>query len=472
MGMLANSSTRGDELKRNSINMLEGPLLSRIFSYTVPIILSGVLQLLFNAVDLVVVSNWGGDEALAAVSATGSLITLITNLFMGLSVGAGITVARSLGQGRYDDVQKTIHTAVPIAIISGIILTVIGVVFSEYFLELMGTDEDVIKDAALYMRIYFCGITFSMLYNFGAAILRATGDTQGPLIYLTISGIANVVLNIFFVTVFNMTVDGVAIATVISLGISTLLTYTNLIKRTDECRLNIKKLCIDKRALASIVRIGLPSGIQGALFSISNVLIQSSINSFGDIAMAGNGAANSIEGFIYTSMNAFSHTTQNFVSQNYGAKKFKRIKKVTLLSIIMVTVIGAGMGGVIYLFRAPLVSIYTDNPVAANYAYIKLLYVGVFYFLCGIMETIAGTIRGLGSSVTPMIVSLIGACLLRIVWILTVFEQNRTFETLFLSYPVTWIITIAMHTVVLLAIYKKKKKAAESEAEQPAESKA
>jgi len=446
--------------------MLEGPLFGRVISYTLPIILSGVLQLLFNAVDHSMVSHWGGDEALAAVSATGSLITLITNLFMGLSVGAGITVARALGQRRREDVQKTVHTSVPIAIVSGVILTVVGIVFSEYFLRLMGTDEKVIDDAALYMRIYFCGITFSMLYNYGAAILRATGDTRGPLIYLTVGGLANVVLNIFFVTVLGMTVDGVAMATVISLGISTVLTFANLMRRTDECRLDLKKLCFDKRAFLSILRIGLPSGIQGALFSISNVLIQSSINSFGDIAMAGNGAANSIEGFIYTAMNAFSHTTQNFVSQNYGAKNFKRIKKITALSIAMVTAVGAVMGAVIYLLREPLVSIYTDSPVAAEYAYIKLFYVGLFYFLCGIMETLAGSIRGLGASVTPMIVSLIGACVLRVIWIYTIFENNRSFETLFLSYPVTWVITILCHAAVFIVLYTKKKKAVEKESKE------
>lgn len=455
--------------------MTEGHLFKKILLYTVPIILSGILQLLFNAVDLIVVGHFCGDVALASVGATSSLINLITNLFIGLSVGAGITVARALGERRADDVSDAVHTAMPIAVISGAILTVVGMVFSETFLKLMDTPDSVIGGSTLYMRIYFGGIIFSMVYNFGAAILRATGDTQSPLVYLAVAGLVNAGLNVLFVTAFDMTVDGVAYATVISQAISAVLVVANLIRRHDECRFSPRRMRINRRALINIARIGLPSGIQGSLFSISNVLIQSSINSFGDAAISGSTAAGSIEGFVYTSMNSFSHTTQNFVSQNRGAEKFDRIRKTVLISVGMVTVIGISLGLLVFALRYPLLSIYLkESTEAVDYAISKLFYVGVFYFLCGIMDSLSGAIRGLGSSTAPMLVSLVGVCGIRVLWIYTVFQipEYHTFSCLCISYPITWTITALAHATLftVLFLHERKKsrlRAAESAPNEP-----
>ena len=355
--------------------MTEGPLFRKIVLYTVPIIFSGVLQLLFNAVDLVVVGRFCGEISLAAVGATGSLINLLVNLFIGLSVGAGICVARALGAGDKESVKNAIHTAMPVAIICGLVLTAVGVPLSRNLLALMDTPDNVIGLSSVYMQIYFSGAVFSMTYNFGAAILRATGDTNGPLAYLSIAGIINVLLNIFFVSVFDMNVAGVALATVISQAVSATLVVINLMRRTDICRFNPRKMRIRKNSLLSIMRIGIPSGIQSAFFSISNVINQSSINSFGDIAMSGVAAASSIEGFVYNSMNAFMHTTQNFVSQNYGAKKFDRILRVVLISVATVTVVGLALGVTTYLLATPLLSIYiSDSQAAIEYGIADKIY--------------------------------------------------------------------------------------------------
>lgn len=442
--------------------MTEGPLFRKIVLYTVPIIFSGVLQLLFNAVDLVVVGRFCGEISLAAVGATGSLINLLVNLFIGLSVGAGICVARALGAGDKESVQNAIHTAMPVAIICGLVLTAVGVPLSRNLLALMDTPDNVIGLSSVYMQIYFSGAVFSMTYNFGAAILRATGDTNGPLAYLSIAGIINVLLNIFFVSVFDMNVAGVALATVISQAVSATLVVINLMRRTDICRFNPRKMRIRKNSLLSIMRIGIPSGIQSAFFSISNVINQSSINSFGDIAMSGVAAASSIEGFVYNSMNAFMHTTQNFVSQNYGAKKFDRILRVVLISVATVTVVGLALGVTTYLLATPLLSIYiSDSQAAIEYGIVRIAYIGLTYFLCGIMETVAGAIRGLGASISPMFISLIGACAFRVVWIFTVFQipKYHTLECIYVGYPISWILTIAAHATLFLTLYFKKKKA-------------
>jgi len=441
--------------------MTEGPLFKKILTYTLPIIFSGVLQLMFNAVDLIVVGHFCGEVSLAAVGATGSLINLIVNVFIGLSVGGGITVARALGAGKDDEVKKAVHTVIPLAVISGLFLTAIGVPLSGFFLSLMDTPDNVIGLSTTYMQIYFSGTVFSMLYNFGSAILRATGDTQRPLIYLTIAGVANVVLNVFFVTVFDMNVAGVALATMISHAISAILILINLMKRTDACHFNFRRMRIDRRALKSIIHIGVPSGVASSFFSISNVLIQSSINSFGDIVMSGAAAAASIEGFVYTSQNAFMHTSQNFVSQNYGAKNFSRIKKTVIISTATVTVVGLVLGMGAYLLSTPLLKIYIkDSAEAIKYGIIRMSFVSTLYFLCGIMEVISGAIRGLGSSLPPTIVSLIGACAFRVIWILTVFQipEYHTIECIYVSYPISWILTIIAHVITFIIVYKKKKK--------------
>lgn len=442
------------------MNMTEGRLFGKIVAYTVPIIFSGILQLLFNAVDLIVVGHFCGELSLAAVGATGSLVSLLVNLFIGISVGSGICVARALGAGNREEVENAVHTTIPLALISGVLLTAIGVPVAPMLLKLMDTPDNVLPLSTVYVQIYFGGIIFNMIYNFGAAILRATGDTQGPLIYLTVSGVANAVLNVFFVTVFHMNVAGVALATLISHAISAALVMINLMRRTDICRFNPKKMRIRKASLLQIARIGIPSGVQSSLFSISNVIIQSSLNSFGDIAMSGVAAAANIEGFIYTSQNSFMHTTQNFVSQNYGAKKFNRILKIFGISFITVTVVGFSLGLAVNLIGAPLLSIYIkDSAEAIGYGLIRFKYVALLYFMCGIMEVIAGAIRGLGVSVAPMISSLVGACLFRIVWIYTVFAENHTLECLYVSYPISWGLTICANLILFVIFFRNKKKA-------------
>ncbi len=446
-------------LKSTSLNMTEGKLFRKILSYTLPIMLSSILQLLFNAADLVIVGHFCGEQSLAAVGATSSLIHLIVNLFIGISVGAGIAVAHSIGSADTEAVRDSVHTAIPLALISSVIITAVGIPLSPVFLSWMQTPSSIIGMASTYMQIYFAGTVFNMLYNFGAAILRANGDTRAPLIYLSVAGIANVCLNVFFVTILNMNVAGVALATVISQAISAVLVIINLMKRTDICRLDIKRMKIKKKALLATAKIGVPTGIQSSLFSISNVLIQASANPFGDIAISGITAAASIESFVYVAITSFTHTVQNFVSQNYGAKKLDRIRNTVFISLGTVTVVGLVLGIGAYMLGTPLLSIYIkDSKEAIEFGLKRLFYISNFYFLCGVMDVLAGAIRGLGVSLAPMAVSLIGACGFRILWIYTIFkiENFHTLECLYLSYPVSWVLTILAHAIVLLIVFKRK----------------
>ncbi len=439
-------------------SMTEGPLLSRIILYTIPIILTGILQLLFNAADLVVVGRYCGSVSVAAVGATGAIINLIVNMFIGLSVGAGVTVAHGLGSGRNEDVHKTVHTAIPTALVSGAVLTVIGIAGADTFLRWMDTPDDVLKLSASYMRIYFAGITASMLYNFGAAILRAAGDTKSPLLYLTSAGVINVILNIIFVRAFNMDVAGVALATTISQIISAILILLNLMRRNDSCRLSLRKLKFHKRQLKRIIQIGFPAGIQGSLFSISNVIIQSSVNSFGKVVMSGNAAAGNIEGFVYTTMNSFHQTALNFTGQNHGAGKLKRIKRITVICLLSVFTAGLTAGCLAYAFGRPLLSIYvTDSPEAIDYGMIRMAYICIPYFLCGLMDVATGLIRGLGYSVAPMIITVIGVCGMRIGWIYTVFrsEKYHTLQSLYLSYAISWSLTFLTELILFCVLYHK-----------------
>lgn len=446
-------------MKRINHDMLHGPLLGNLITYTIPIMLTGILQLLFNAADLVVVGQYRGSIALAAVGATGALTALIVNLFIGLSTGAGVTVAHAIGSKDAERTHRTVHTAVTISVIGGVVLSIIGVLFSEQFLIWMDTPEDVLPLSALYMRIYFTAMPVVMLYNFCASILRAAGDTKSPLMILAVSGVINVVLNIIFVTVFGMSVDGVALATVISTAVSAVRTAIALMRRTDAVRLELRKLRIYKPQLLKIIRIGLPAGIQGSIFSISNVLIQSSINSFGKIVMSGNAAAGNIEGFIYTSLNAFYQATLNFVGQNVGARQYKRVSKILWLSMACVTVLGISMSSLVYAFGPPLLGIYiSDSAEAIGYGMIRFTYVCLPYFLCGLMEVCTGALRGMGVSVMPMIASIIGVCGIRIGWILTVFRipAYHSLESLYFSYIVSWVFTTAFHLVSFLIIHRKR----------------
>ena len=440
--------------------MLQGPLLWNIILYTIPIILTSILQLLFNAADLVIVGRFCGSISVAAVGATGSITNLIVNLFIGLSVGAGVAVAHGLGGHEDDAVSRTVHTALPTAIISGVILTVIGVAFSETFLRLMQTPENVLSLSAVYMKIYFGGITFTMVYNFCASILRAAGDTKSPLIFLTFAGIANVVLNVIFVTVFHMNVAGVALATTISQGISAVLVVIALMRRTDACRLTLSKMRIYLPQLTKILRIGLPAGIQGSLFSISNVIIQSSVNSFGDILMSGNAAAANIEGFVYASQNAFHQTAVNFVGQNAGAGQYDRVKKILWICLGSVSVVGLALGSAIWLLGPQLLSIYiTDSAEAITYGMIRLTYICLPYFICGLMDVSTGALRGMGASLFPMVISVLGVCGLRIGWIYSIFQIPRfhTPQCLYFSYTISWTLTFLCQLGAFFLVYKKQK---------------
>lgn len=438
--------------------MLEGPLLINIIRYTVPIILTSVLQLMFNAADLVVVGRYCGSISVGAVGATGAITSLIVNLFMGLSVGAGVTVAHAIGAREEEIVHRTVHTALPTALVSGAVLTVIGVTFSEDLLKMMGTPEDVRALSAVYMRLYFCGMTFNMVYNFSASILRAAGDTKSPLIFLTLAGIINVVLNLIFVTQFHMNVAGVALATAISQGVSAVLVVMALMRRRDECRLELKRMRFYLPQLAKMMRIGLPAGVQSSLFSISNVMIQSSINSFGESLMSGNAAAQNIEGFLCVVMNAFHQTSVNFIGQNMGAHQHKRALQTLRSCLGCVAAAGIVGGLVMYSFGPQLLSIYiTDSQEAVAYGMFRMTYALLPYFLFGLMDVTTGALRGMGASIVPMVISVLGVCGIRVFWLATVFQipQFHTPQSLYISYPISWVITFAAQMTAFWIVYRR-----------------
>ena len=444
-------------MKKNAQNMLQGPLFWSILSYTVPIILTSVLQLLFNAADLVVVGRFCGSISVAAVGATGSITNLLVNFFVGLSVGAGVTVAHALGSREDQVVHRTVHTALPTALISGLVLTVVGVTFADTFLGLMGTPDNVLALSSVYMKIYFAGITFTMVYNFCAAILRAVGDTKSPLIFLSAAGVINVALNLVFVTVLHMNVAGVALATAISQAISAITVVIVLMKRTDACRLELKKMRFYRIQLFKMLRIGLPAGIQSSLFSISNVLIQSSVNSFGDIFMSGNAASGNIEGFLYVTMNSFHQTAVNFIGQNMGAQQYSRVKKILWVCLGSVGIVGLSLGLLMWTFGEQLLAIYiTDSAQAITYGMIRMTYLALPYFLCGLMDVSTGALRGMGASFTPMVISVLGVCGIRIGWIMTIFRipQFHTPQCLYISYAISWTVTFLIQMLAFRHIYK------------------
>ena len=445
--------------KKYEINMCEGPLFSKLILFAVPLMLSSILQLLYNAADVIVVGRFAGSSALAAVSSTGSLINLIVNLFIGLSVGANVVAARFFGAKDDQGVHEVVHTSMLLSIIGGIGVGIVGFTCSKTFLGWMDSPPDVIDQAALYMKIYFCGMPAQMIYNFGASILRAIGDTRRPLIFLTISGAVNVVLNLILVIVFHMGVAGVAIATIVSQILSATFVVICLIraKGSSFC-LDLKKLRIYRSKLMLIMQTGIPAGIQGSLFSISNVLIQSSINSFGSTAMAGNGAAGNIEGFIYVAMNAFHHAALTFTSQNLGAHNLARIKRVAVQCVLIVTIVGIAIGGGAMLAAEPLLSIYDSDPEVIAFGVLRMQIICLTYFGCGIMDVMGGLMRGLGYSITPMIVSLVGACGFRIFWIYTFFAWNPTLTCLYTSYPISWALTAAAHAVCFIIAMRQMKR--------------
>ena len=441
--------------KSYEMDMCHGPLLRKLLVFSLPVMLSGVLQLLFNAADIIVVGQYVGSTALAAVGSTGSLINLLINLLIGLSVGANVMVARYYGAHEEKLVSQTVHTAILLSLVSGIVMIFIGIALAEPLLRLMGTPDNVLDQAALYVRIYFAGMPVIMLYNFGSAILRAVGDTKRPMYFLLIAGILNVFMNLFFVIVFHMGVAGVALATVLSQCVSAGLVLLCLIRSNGAIKLHLKEMKIHKEPLLKMIRVGLPAGIQGSIFSISNVLIQSSVNSFGDIAMAGNAAASNIEGFIYTCMNAIYQAAISFTSQNYGAGQYRRIRKIMRSGVLIVSCVGFLLGGIAFLCAPILLSIYNTDPQVIQYGMLRMEIICLTYFTCGIMDVMVGCLRGLGYSIMPMIVSLAGACGIRVLWIFTVFQWDRTLTMLYISYPVSWIITAAVHIICFLVIIRK-----------------
>ena len=445
--------------RQYEIDMVNGPLLGKMLAFYFPLMFSSVLQLLFNAADVIVVGQYAGSNALAAVGSTSSLINLLTNLFIGLSVGVNVLAAHYYGAKQDREMKDMVHTAIVTALGGGILLLILGVALAGPALTAMGTPEDVINMSILYMRVYFLGMPFSMLYNFGSAILRAIGDTRRPMTYLFLAGVVNVVLNLFFVISLHMGVAGVAAATALSQGISAVLVLRCLMTSEGAYKLILTEIKADREMIGRMMKIGLPAGLQGSLFSISNVLIQSSVNSFGSLVMAGNTAASNIEGFVYVSMNAFQQTAISFTGQNYGAMKYRRILKIAGICLVSVTVVGLILGNGAYLFGAPLLKLYIsgDNiEEIVGYGLLRLSFICVPYFLCGIMDTMVGVLRGMGYSIMPMLVSLSGACLFRVIWIYTAFQAHRSLETLYVSYPISWALTFSVHLICFVIVYYKK----------------
>ena len=434
------------------IDMCNGSIMDKLVSFALPLMLSGILQLMFNAVDIIVVGRFSGSEALAAVGSTTALINVFTNLFIGISLGANVLAARFFAAGRKEEMSETVHTSITLALISGILMAFVGLVFSKGALELMGTPEDVIGLSTLYMRIYFMGMPFFMLYNYGAAILRAVGDTKRPLYFLIIAGVINAGLNMVLVIVFGLGVAGVGIATVFSQMVSCVLVLTCLCRTEGSYKLSFSKLSMKGYYLKQIFQVGIPAGIQSTVINFSNALLQSSVNSFGSTAMAGYTAANNILGFLYVSINSVTQACMSFTSQNYGVGKWKRMDRVLVDCLILSTTIALILGGGAYLFGPELLKIYTDDPQVISCGMEILLYTTVTYFLCGWMDLFPGSLRGMGKSIVPMILSVIGTVGTRIVWIFGIFPRFRSLKILFISYPVSWIITIILQVICFIFV--------------------
>ena len=447
----------GVVLKNNKyeIDMCNGTIMDKLVSFSLPLMLSGILQLMFNAVDIIVVGQFTGSEALAAVGSTTALIAVFTNLFIGISLGANVLAARFYASGKNKEMSETVHTSIALAFVSGMIMAVVGLLFSRLALEIMGTPDNVIDQSTLYMRIYFLGMPFFMLYNYGAAILRAVGDTRRPLMFLVVAGVTNAVLNMILVIVFHLGVAGVAIATIISQLISCILVLRCLYMTDSSYQLRFSRLCMKKFYLVQIFQVGIPAGVQSTVINISNALLQSSVNSFGSTAMAGYTAANNILGFLYASVNAVTQACMSFTSQNYGVGKYKRMDRVLLdcgiLSFVIALVLGCGS----YMCGGEILKVYTEDPEVIRCGVEILSITTVPYFLCGIMDLFPGALRGMGHSGVPMILSIIGTVGTRIVWIFGLFPNHRSLSFLFISYPVSWILTILMQVICFYFVRKK-----------------
>ena len=442
---------------RYEIDMCNGSVMDKLISFSIPLMLSGILQLLFNAVDIIVVGRVTGSHALAAVGSTTALINVFTNLFIGVSLGANVLAARFYASGREREMSETVHTAITFALLSGIVMVFAGLLFSRGALELMDTPQDVIDQSTLYMRIYFAGMPFFMVYNYGAAILRAVGDTKRPLLFLIIAGVTNALLNLFLVIVMHLGVAGVAIATVIAQMISCILVLRCLYK-TDSCyQLRFSKLMLKWRYLKQIFQVGIPAGIQSTVINFSNVLLQSSVNSFGSIAMAGYTAANNIFGFLFASVNSITQACMSFTSQNYGVGKWKRMDKVLRNCILLSVIVSLVLGGGSYLFGPELLKIYTSDQAVIQCGMEILLYTTVTYFMCGLMDLFPGALRGMGYSAVPMLLSVVGTVGTRVAWIFWVFPKHRALDVLFISYPASWLVTIILQVICYYFVRRKVK---------------
>ena len=437
------------------IDMCNGTIMDKLVSFSLPLMLSGILQLMFNAVDVIVVGRFAGSQALAAVGSTTALINMFVNLFMGISLGTNVLAARFFAAGKDRQMSETVHTSIAFAAISGIVMVFVGIFFSKFALELMSTPADVIEQSTLYMRIYFLGMPFFMLYNYGAAILRAVGDTKRPLIFLIISGVINAVLNMILVIVFHLAVAGVAIATVFSQMISCILVLRCLYRSEGSYQFRFSKLMLKGCYLKQIFQVGVPAGIQSTVINFSNVLLQSSVNSFGSIAMAGYTAANNILGFLFVSVNSVTQACMSFTSQNYGVRKWKRMDKILVDCMILSMIVALVLGGGSYIFGSQILRIYTENEEVIRCGMEILSYTTLTYFLCGFMDLFPGAMRGMGFSAAPMMLSIVGTVGTRIVWIFGIFPRYRSLSVLFISYPVSWILTISMQVVCFFIVRRK-----------------
>ena len=444
---------------KKNIDIIEGPVLPNMIKYALPIMCTNILQLFYNSADMFVIGNFCDDpNALGSVGCTGALINMILGVFIGLGAGVAVTLAQSLGAGNKDRANRIVHTAFSLSIILGVIVTILGNIIAVPILHLMNTPEVFLSGASLYVRIYFCGSIANIMYNFFAGILRSRGDTVRPLLFSMAGGVINIILNLIFVLAFNMGVEGVAIATIASQFISAMLVIIHMTKLDDECRLDIKKLVIDISVLKQLVRVGLPAGIQGSLFSVSNMLLQTGYNSLGPVIVNANVAAMNVDGYIYNILNSFYHTCLTFCSQNFGARRLDRVKRVVWSGMGSVTVLGLLLGVFVYVFSDALVGIFNSDPEVLSYAKYRLLIIGLPYFLCGLMDVGSGFLRSIGYSLRALVITFLGSCVLRIVWIYTVFQQFKDVRVLYMVFPISWFVTATTLLVMFLLCYKKEKR--------------
>ena len=452
--------------KNREMNMCEGAILKKLIIYALPLMATNVLQLLFNAADVAVLGVFKGDNPVAAVGSTAALINLIVGLFVGLSVGANVLIARCVGENNEKRARRIVGMSMLIAVVVGVVLSIIGITFARTFLSWMKCPDGVIDLATKYLQIYFIGMPIMLLYNFCASILRAVGDTLRPLIFLMISGIVNVGLNVLFVTVFDKDVEGVAIATITSQAISAILSIYVLLKGNGFAKLELRRIKIYPKELLMMIKIGIPAGLQGCLFSLSNVLIQSSINSFGDLVVAGNSIAMQLDGFIFSAMNAVSLSSLAFVSQNLGANNYKRIKRTILCAVGVVVAVGVIVSGIIMAISPLVCSFIADSEDVANYALTRIFIIASTYFLCGIMDVLSNSLRGLGRSTLAMSLTLIGTCLLRVIYVSTIVVMYKSLYVLYAVYPISYVVSISMFLVAYLPVMKKIKRQTEEKNEE------